>query len=96
MSIFGGGGPTLHEIDKFSFDKIYKYLFDPKSLDETTFGENYKKLLIELRDYCDEHDLSLWKRSRFVGNIEMFLRQYFSKEAAKILWVKAKEALTHK
>ena len=93
MGSLFAGGPSLREIDEYFREAFERHLGKAEAIGDGVFRENYELLLEDLRGYVDRHNLSLWKRTRFAGNMEGLLRQYLPKEAVKVLVKQARIAM---
>lgn len=91
MGLFGGG-PSLREIDDFSLARIEERIGEAQQTGRFERWQ-FEALLKDLRDYGSRHKLSLWKRSRFLGILEVFLSKIVTKQEREFLMNMARQDL---
>lgn len=94
MGIFSRG-PSLREIDDSSIHYIEERMSE--ALQTGRFERwQFDALLQDMRSYIKRHNLGMWKRSRLVGNLEVFLEKVATKEERLFLLNKARQDLIDK
>ena len=87
-----GGGPSLKEVDDFSLALIDECI-GSALYDGSVNGAGFDTVLREMAAYSDKHNLGTWKKSRMLGNLDMFLSQAVDADKRAELITEAREEL---
>ena len=87
-----GGGPSLKDVDDFSLALIDECIGQALHSGSVS-REGFHTILREMEAYSDQQNLGTWKKSRMLGNLEMFLSQTVPKDERLALLAEARDYL---